>query len=194
MICHEFKGGTGTASRITEDGYTVGVLVQANHGKREDLNIAGIPFGKEIKGFDSEIKHLSPREGSGSIIVVIATDAPVLPWQLKKLCKRAPLGIGKLGAGNESGSGDIFIAFSTANENAFSYDKSTVTLLSDEKIDPIYKAVTQATEEAIVNVLVAAKDMHGRNKNTVYALPHSEIKRILDKYREYIKNTNEDLK
>ena len=167
-------------------GYTVGVLVQANHGRRDELVICGIPFGKEIRNCDSEIHSLSPEPGSGSIIVVIATDAPVLPWQLSKLCRRAPLGIGKLGAGNSTSSGDIFIAFSTANENAFSYDQSTITLLSDQKIDPLYRAVEQATEEAIVNALTAAQDMVGRNGNFVPAMPHDQVRAILEKYRLYL--------
>lgn len=189
MVCHEFKGGTGTASRVTdkENGeYTVGVLVQANHGRREELVIAGIPFGKEIKDCETDIRQLSPKPGTGSIIAVIATDAPVLPWQLTKMCKRAPLGIGKLGGGNATGSGDIFIAFSTANEHAFSYDQSNVTLLSDEKMDPLYKAVEEAVEEAIVNALVAANDMYGRDGNYVPALPHDQVKEILKKYDAYI--------
>ena len=107
MICHGFKGSTGTASRVLsgeDGGYTVGVLVQANHGAREELTIAGIPFGREIQGCEQDIKTLSPTEGDGSIIAVVATDAPVLPWQLSKLCRRVALGIGKLGAGNSSGS------------------------------------------------------------------------------------------
>lgn len=189
MVCHGFKGGTGTASRKLipeEGGYTVGVLVQANHGKREDLTIAGIPFGREIQGYQREIKQLAPKPGDGSIIVVVATDAPVLPWQLRKLCKQVPLGIGRLGGGAASGSGDIFIAFSTANEQAFSYNQSTVTLLADERIDPLYKAVVQATEEAIVNALTAATDMVGRNGNFVPALPYAEARRVLQKYEGYL--------
>lgn len=191
MICHGFKGGTGTASRVLpeeEGGYTVGVLVQANHGARQDLVIAGIPFGREIVGCQQDIKTMAPKEGDGSIIVVIATDAPVLPWQLSKLCRRAPLGIGKLGGGNASGSGDIFIAFSTANEHAFSYEETTVTLLADRRLDPLYKAVEQATEEAIVNALIAAEDMVGRNGNFVPALPHGQIAGILGKYSRYIED------
>lgn len=190
MICHGFKGGTGTASRVLsqeDGGYTVGVLVQANHGSREELQIAGIPFGKEIQGCQQDIKTLSPKEGDGSIIVVIATDAPILPWQLQKMCRRAPLGIGKLGSGNSNGSGDIFIAFSTANENAFSYDISQITLLADERMNPLYKAVEQATEEAIVNAMIAAQDMYGRNMNFVPAIPHDQIISILKKYEDYLK-------
>lgn len=189
MICHEFKGGTGTASRVVcgvNEDYTVGVLVQANYGAREELTIAGIPFGKEIKGCASRIEKVSPKAGTGSIIVIVATDAPLMPWQLSKLSRRAALGIGKCGGGNHSGSGDIFLAFSTANEDAYPNILSTVTMLSDAGIDPLYRAVEEATEEAIVNALVAAEDMYGRNRNFVPALPHDEIRRILKKYETYL--------
>lgn len=191
MRCHEFKGGTGTASRVLseeEGGFTVGAIVQANHGTREEFRVAGIPFGKLIKGYDMDIKHLEPKPGDGSIIVVVATDAPVLPWQLSKMCRRVSLGIGDLGGGYQNGSGDIFLAFSTANENAFSYDSSEVTLLSDDKMDPIYRAVAQAVEEAIVNAMVAAEDMYGRNRNFVPALPHEEVERILKDYEKMIEH------
>jgi len=190
MRCHEFKGGTGTSSRIVtlEEGrYTVGVLVQANHGTREEFRIAGIPFGKEIKGCDQVIRHLAPKAGDGSIIVVVATDAPFMPWQLSKLCKRVPLGIANLGGGYQNSSGDIFIAFSTANENAFCYSKTTVEMLADEKIDPFYKATAEAVEEAIVNAMVAAESMVGRNNNYVPALPHDQVREILKKYEMYLK-------
>lgn len=190
MRCHGFKGGTGTASRVLSEedgGFTVGVLVQANHGTREELKIAGIPFGKEIVGHEQELRHLGPKEGDGSIIVVVATDAPILPWQLSKLCKRVPLGIGSLGGGYQNGSGDIFLAFSTANQNAFTYTRTKVDLLSDECMDPLYKATAQAVEEAIVNAMVAAEDMYGRNRNFVPALPHDQVKEILKKYDSYLK-------
>ncbi|WP_313529028.1 DmpA family aminopeptidase [Anaerotignum sp.] len=191
MRCYSFKGGTGTSSRVIEIDeleatYTVGVLVQANYGRREELQVAGIPFGKEIKNCDEQINSYSPKPGEGSIIVVVATDAPVLPWQLNKLCRRVSLGIGNLGGGYQNGSGDIFIGFSTANENAFSYTASQITLLSDEQIEPLFKAVSQATEEAIVNALVAAESMVGRNGNFVPAMPHDQIKSILQNYNEYI--------
>ena len=191
MRCHEFKGGTGTASRVLseeEGGFTVGAIGQANHGTREECRVAGIPFGKLIKGYDMDIKHLEPKPGDGSIIVVVATDAPVLPWQLSKMCRRVSLGIGNLGGGYQNGSGDIFLAFSTANENAFSYDSSEVTLLSDDKMDPIYRAVAQAVEEAIVNAMVAAEDMYGRNRNFIPALPHEEVERILKDYEKMIEH------
>lgn len=185
MRCHSFKGGTGTSSRvikIEEGEYTLGVLVQANHGTREEFKIAGIPFGREITGHEQVIKHLAPKPGDGSIIVVVATNAPFMPWQLSKLCKRVPLGIGNLGGGFQNNSGDIFIAFSTANENAYSYSISNIEMLSDEKIDLFYRATAQAVEEAIVNAMIAAESMYGRNNNFVPALPHDQVLEILDKY------------
>ena len=190
MRCHGFKGGTGTSSRVVRtdmgETYTLGALVQANHGMREELNIRGIPFGREIVGYEQDIRKMSPKEGDGSIIVVIATDAPFLPWQLSKISRRAALGIGRLGGGYQTGSGDLFLAFSTANEQAFSYTKSEVTLLSDENIDPFFKAAAEAVEEAIVNALVAAEDMYGRNRNFVPALPLDQVRQILEKYRGYL--------
>ena len=190
MRCHGFKGGTGTSSRVVRtdmgETYTLGVLVQANHGMREELNIRGIPFGREIVGYEQDIRKMSPKEGDGSIIVVIATDAPFLPWQLSKISRRAALGIGRLGGGYQTGSGDLFLAFSTANEQAFSYTKSEVTLLSDENIDPFFKAAAEAVEEAIANALVAAEDMYGRNRNFVPALPLDQVRQILEKYRGYL--------
>jgi len=189
MRCHSFKGGTGTSSRIIKldvGTYTLGVLVQANHGTREEFQIAGIPFGKEIVGCDQDIKHLESKPGDGSIIVVVATDAPFLPWQLSKLCKRVPLGIGNLGGGYQNASGDIFVAFSTANENAFSYSKSKLEMLADENIDSFYKATAEAVEEAIVNAMVAAESMYGRNNNYVPALPHDQVIKLLEKYKDFI--------
>jgi len=192
MRCHGFKGGSGTASRIvkTEAGtFTVGVFVQANYGTREEFCYRGIPFGREIKGCEPEIGSAGPKEGDGSIIVVYATDAPMLPWQLSKLARRATIGIGNLGGGCGNGSGDIFLAFSTANENAFTYTSTQVTLLGDEMLNPIYKAAVQATEEAIFNALVSAEDMVGRNCNKTYALPHDQVKEILKKYHVVAENT-----
>lgn len=188
MRCHGFKGGTGTASRVLtkeDGGYTVGAIVQANHGTREEFVIRGIPIGREIEGYEQNIKHLQTKDGDGSIIVIIATDAPVLPWQLKKICKRIPLGIGRLGGGCQNGSGDIFLAFSTANEEAFSYSESTIKLLSDEVIDPIYKATVEVVEEAIINAMVAAEDMLGRNCNFVPAVPTDQLVKIIDKYKRW---------
>jgi D-aminopeptidase len=190
MRCHGFKGGTGTASRVLPEeagGYTIGALVQANHGDREDFVIHGIPVGRIIEGYEQNLRSLSPKpkDGDGSIIVVLATDAPVLPWQLSKMCKRIPLGIGRLGGGCQNGSGDVFIAFSTANQNGFSYDKSQIVLLSDNCIDDIYKAVVQSVEEAILNAMIAAEDMMGRNCNFVPAVPHDQVKAIMEKYYKW---------
>ena len=186
MICHGFKGGIGTASRVlrTEDGgYTIGVLVQANYGSRELLTIAGAPVGREI----TDLRRVStppPREeDAGSIIVVLATDAPLLPHQLKRLARRVPLGIGIVGGRGGNSSGDIFIAFSTANpEGSKTSEIATLTMLPNERINPLFDATTQATEEAIVNALVAAETMTGVDGHTVYALPHDRLKDVLRKY------------
>lgn len=186
MICHEFKGGTGTASRLVEiDGetYTVGVLVQANHGSRHELAVKGIPFGREIRGCETEIRQLAPTPGSGSIIVIVATDAPFMPWQLGKIARRAALGIGRTGGGNHNGSGDIFLAFSTANEHAYGQGVTQIDYMPDNMISPFYHAAAQATEEAILNAMTAAETMEGRNGNKVYALPHDQVREILKKYR-----------
>jgi len=185
MRCHYFKGGTGTSSRVLskeEGGYTIGALVQANHGRREDFQVQGVPLGYEIKGHPPINNWLQPDTGAGSIIVVLATDAPVLPHQLSKMCKRIPIGIGRLGGGVDNGSGDVFIAFSTANENAFSLTTSTVTMLSDEMMDPIYRAVVNVVEEAILNALCAAETMVGRQFNKCFELPQDEVVEIMTRY------------
>jgi D-aminopeptidase len=186
MICHGFKGGIGTASRLlrTEDGgYTIGVLVQANYGSRDLLTIAGVPVGREI----TDLRRVSTPplrdEDAGSIIVVVATDAPLLPHQLKRLARRVPLGIGIVGGRGGNTSGDIFIVFSTANaEGSKTSDRATVTMLPNERITPLFNATVQATEEAIVNALVAAETMTGVDGHTVYALPHDRLKDVLRKY------------
>ncbi len=184
MVCHRFKGGIGTASRrLTdeEEGYTVGVLVQANYGSRELLTIAGVPVGREIPDLMPLISEA--KEGGGSIIVVVATDAPLLPHQLKRLARRAPIGISKVGGIGSDGSGDIFIAFSTANPGAYGKEKvSEVRMLSNDRNSQLFLATVQATEEAIVNALVAAETMTGINGNTVYALPHDRLVEVLRKY------------
>ncbi|MFN8341818.1 MAG: P1 family peptidase [Cyclobacteriaceae bacterium] len=184
MVVHQFKGGTGTSSRLLdteEGGYTVGVLVQANYGSRKLLNIAGVPVGREIP-------DLLPKAGradddQGSIIVVLATDAPLLPHQLKRLVKRISLGIGRMGGIGGNSSGDIFIAFSTAN-SAASQPKgsSTVTMLSNEQINPLFRSAVEATEEAIINAMVAAEDMTGIDGNKVFAIPHDRLQQALRKY------------
>ena len=185
MQCHSFKGGTGTSSRVLtgeQGGFTVGVLVQANHGFREHFEILGVKMADEIKGCDPVLNTFEPKPGTGSVIVIIATDAPVMPWQLSKMCRRAPIGIGKLGAGYENGSGDIFIAFSTANENAYTYTQTKIDILGDDMMDPIYKAVAEAVEEAVLNALCAAETMVGREYNKFYAMPHDEVIKILRRH------------
>jgi D-aminopeptidase len=181
MICFEFKGGTGTASRQLAaglGGYTVGVLVQCNFGTRHLLRIAGTPVGYEITGkpiWDSD---------TGSIIVVVATDAPLLPNQMKRIAKRVTLGLGRLGSVSGDGSGDIFIAFSTANPGAGLEGKSTVDvrMLPNDRMDALFEATVQATEEAVVNAMVAARTMTGPDGHTVEALPHDRLREVLKKY------------
>jgi L-aminopeptidase/D-esterase-like protein len=182
MVVHQFKGGTGTASRkfqIDAATYTVGVLVQANYGTRSGLTIAGVPVGVEIT--DLMPKHV-PAD-TGSIIVVVATDAPLLPHQLQRVVKRAALGIARNGGIGGNSSGDIFIAFSTANPGAGKGSGlASVTMLPNDQINPIFLATVQATEEAIINAMVAAETMTGVNGNTVYAIPHDRLKAALKKY------------
>lgn len=191
MICHGFKGGTGTSSRLVKIGdstYTVGVLVQANHGGREELTIAGVPVGEEIKGYIPKFKFGAPPAGTGSIIVIVATDAPLLPHQLNRLARRVPLGIGRVGGAGENSSGDIFLAFSTANPGASNRESfRQLSMLPNDLIDPLFYAVAEATEEAILNVLVAAETMTGINNNLIYALPHEEVIKILQKYNRFSK-------
>jgi len=183
MVCHQFKGGIGTASRRLGDeerGYTVGVLVQANYGSRELLTVAGVPVGREIPDL---MPVISEAKGGGSIIVVVATDAPLLPHQLKRLARRAPLGISKVGGIGSDGSGDIFIAFSTANPGAHGKMKvSGLRMLSNDRNSQLFLATVQATEEAIVNALVAAETMTGIDGNTVYAIPHDRLVEALRRY------------
>jgi D-aminopeptidase len=181
MICFEFKGGTGTSSRRLSEklgGYTVGALVQCNFGTRHLLRIAGTPVGYEITG-----KRIWD-EDTGSIIVVVATDAPLLPNQMKRIAKRVTLGLGRLGSISGNGSGDIFIAFSTANSGAGLEQKKPVKvqMLPNDQMDALFEATVQATEEAVVNALVAAKTMTGPEGHTVEALPHDRLREVLEKY------------
>jgi L-aminopeptidase/D-esterase-like protein len=186
MICYEFKGGSGTASRKIDisvgkdkpaQNYIVGVFVQANCGRRPQLTIAGVPVGKEIPG--SVYK-----EETGSIIIVIATDAPLLPNQLKRLGRRASLGLARTGSISGNGSGDLFIAFSTANPNVANPDQIThsIQTIPNDLLDPIFSGVVQATEEAIMNALVDNQTMTGANNHRVDALPHDRLREILKKY------------
>ena len=189
MVCHEFKGGIGTASRATEHGFTVGVLVQANHGRRENLRVAGVPVGEAIptsevpSPYDQLEDATAPPPGSGSIIVVVATDAPLVPNQCDRLAQRAGLGIGRMGGFGHNSSGDLFVCFSTANRGSIPTAEergrgplsSTVERLSDAFIDELFDAVIEATEESILNALVAAETMSGRDGITAHALPNDRL-------------------
>ena len=189
MIAHGFKGGTGTSSRVLtpqEGGYTVGVLVQANYGRRPLLQIAGAPVGREITDLMPERGKAD--DGQGSIIVVVATDAPLLPHQLKRLARRASLGVGVVGGRGENTSGDIFIAFSTANPEASKEEGlAALSMLPNERINPLLAATVSATEEAIVNAMVAAETMRGAGGNTVHAIPHDRLREVLRKYNRLVK-------
>ncbi len=181
MVCYQFKCGTGTASRkagAQSGGYTVGVLVQANHGRRGELRIAGVPVGAEIP----LPQRGEPRE-LGSIIIVVATDAPLLPHQLERLARRASLGLARTGATSGNGSGDIFVAFSTANGGAASApDIAPVQMLSNERISALFSATVQATEEAIINALVAGETMRGANGVVIEGLRHGTVRGLMKKY------------
>ena len=184
MSCHQFKCGTGTTSRLVDIGgssYTLGVLVQANYGMRDTLTIAGVPVGKEITDLMPE--YHSQNQEYGSIIVVVATDAPLLPHQLKRLARRVPMGIAKVGGYAGNGSGDIFIAFSTANSGVGARTGVQKTnMLPNDQMSALFLATVQATEEAIVNALVAAETMTGINGNTKHAIPHDRLQQIMKKY------------
>ncbi len=186
MVCYDFKCGIGTASRVVEttDGnYTVAALVQANYGWRDILLIAGVPVGKELPVADVADARLPTDDEMGSIIVVIATDAPLLPHQLKRLATRAGLGIARAGGMASNGSGDIFIAFSTANNMELRSGKNlSARLLGNEQITPVFTGAVLATEEAIINALVAARTMTGWQGNTVEAIDHEALRAVLRKY------------
>ncbi len=209
MVCLGFKGGIGTASRTlpaAQGGYTVGVLVQCNFGLQRNLMIAGVPVGQEITDLPicatAEVPPGTPgeRERSrcgvpagrddagertelGSIIAVVATDAPLLPHQLKRIATRVSLGIARVGGYASNGSGDIFIAFSTANANsAMAEDSTRLTMLSNARISPLFQATMQATEEAIVNAMLAAETMDGVNFTRVHGLPADRVVQALRKY------------
>jgi D-aminopeptidase len=207
MVCHGFKGGIGTASRKLPDaqgGYTVGVLVQCNYGARRDLRIAGVPVGEEIQDLAGCIANNDPlpanagwprcgaaagaaadaRGDQGSIIVVVATDAPLLPHQLKRIATRVSLGIGRQGGFGGNSSGDIFVAFSTANPRAWHNDKpvTDVKMLPNDRITPLFQATAQATEAAITNALLAAETTTGADDLRIYALPVDRMLGIMKKY------------
>ena len=186
MVCNGFKGGIGTSSRrLTEHdgGYTIGVLVQCNYGVRRNLRIAGVPVGREIESEDPYAFVPSDLAEHGSIIVVVATNAPLLPHQLKRLARRVSLGLGRTGSIAGNGSGDIFIAFSTANPGASELGHVIdLRMLPNDSLDPLFAATVQATEESIVNAMVAATDMTGIDGHHVRALPHEELRAVLARY------------
>ena len=206
MVCHGFKGGIGTASRKlpeAQGGYTVGVLVQCNYGARRDLRIAGVPVGEEIQDLAGCIANSDPlpadsprrrcdapggdldaSHDQGSIIVVVATDAPLLPHQLKRIATRVSLGIGRQGGFGGNSSGDIFVAFSTANPRAWFNDQPVrdVKMLPNDRITPLFQATAQATEAAITNALLAAETMTGANDLRIYALPVDRMLGVMKKY------------
>lgn len=185
MICNEFKGGIGTSSRVLSakhGGYTVGVLVQCNYGLRSQLRIAGVPVGREIG------EHIVRNDDVGSIIVIVATDAPLIPTQLKRVARRVSLGLGRDGSFSGDGSGDIFLAFSTANPGAMgSKGVRQLSMLPNQSMNPIFLATVQATEEAVVNAMVAAKTMKGINDYEVIGLPHDRLREVLKKYNRLVK-------
>jgi D-aminopeptidase len=184
MICNEFKGGIGTASRVLsakDGGYTVGVLVQCNYGQRDQLRIAGVPVGREIPD------KASRKTDVGSIIIVVATDAPLIPTQLKRVARRAALGLGRDGSYSGDGSGDIFIAFSSANPGAAGLKGiRDIKMLPNDHLNPIFLATVQATEEAVVNAMIAAETMQGVNDREVIALPHDRLREVLKKYNRLV--------
>ena len=194
MICHRFKGGIGTSSRVVDvagEGYTVGVLVQCNYGSRAPFRVAGVPVGREIADLMPQRPGGAQLEGvegeadrDGSIIVVVATDAPVLTHQLERIARRVSLGLARNGSTSSNGSGDIFLAFSTANREAASERAAAADarVLANGRLSPLFAATVEATEEAIINALVAAETMTGANDVTVHALPHERLREVLRRY------------
>src|SRR2546422_1410946 len=191
MVCYGFKGGIGNSSRklpAERGGYTVGVLVQCNCGSRRQLRIGGVPLGLEIGDITPVASARQPfREDTGSIIIVVATDAPLLPHQTKRLARRATMGLARTGSSSGNGSGDIFIAFSTANPNAAAAKgPAAVTMLPNDELNPLFEGVVQATEEAIVNAMIGAETMTGVDGHKVFALPHDRLRDALKKYNRLV--------
>jgi L-aminopeptidase/D-esterase-like protein len=182
MICYDFKAGNGSSSReVNLDGqkYTVGVFVQANFGAREQMTILGVPVGQHIKAAKLRGKD------QGSVIAIVATDAPFQPHQLKRLARRVPMGLARTGTFGTNSSGDIFLAFSTANEQAYTSDGAKLRnafFLRNDAIDPIFNAVVEATEEAVIDSMVCNKTMVGRDGNTSVALPLDQVMALMKKY------------
>ena len=190
MVCHEFKCGIGTASRrisIDKSEFFVGVLVQANYGVRDPLRIAGVPVGQTLR---NDRIYTDPKlvGDTGSIIIVVATDAPLLPHQLKRIAKRAGMGLARMGSYAGNGSGDIFVAFSTANAEPFKAGKiGQASYIGNDDIDGLFEATVQATEEAIVNAMVAARDMQGEDGHYAKAISHKDLVRLLKRFNRYRK-------
>ena len=180
MICHDFKGGTGTASRVVEKRWTVGALVQANHGLRERLAVNGVPVGARL----ADVPLPDPAPGpDGSIIVVVATDAPLLPTQCSRLAQRAALGVARTGGAGENGSGDLLLAFSTGNRGigeGGENGEAAVRMLRNDRLDPLFHAVIEAVEEAILNAILASPTMVGRDGLTVHGLDGERLLEALD--------------
>ena len=191
MVCHEFKCGIGTASRVVKSDaggdYTVGVLVQANYGVRDSLRIAGVPIGQYLRDDMIYSQPPAPRGDTGSIIIVVATDAPLLPHQLKRIAKRAGMGLARMGSYAGNGSGDIFLALSTANAGSLKGDAlSQASFVGLDHLDGLFEATVQATEEAIVNAMVAARDMQGNDGHYAKAIPHAELVKLMKKFGRYV--------
>ena len=191
MICYEFKGGTGTASRKLPKklgSYTIGALVQANFGRRYQLTVAGVPVGQHITEDAPFTSGENPFREQGSLIVILATDAPLFPYQLKRVAKRATLGMARTGSLGGNGSGDIFLAFSTANRGvaAPSGELGCVQILPNDHLDPIFAAAALATEEAILNAMLAAETMTGKDGLYVPALPHERLQEVLQQYNRLV--------
>lgn len=185
MVCYGFKGGIGTSSRKVDakaGGYTVGVLVQCNCGRRAQLTIAGVPVGKEIPQDIPYARNAPGDEDVGSIIILVATDAPLLPHQLKRIARRATMGLARTGSTSGNGSGDIFLAFSTAARINSSEGVTDIRMLGNDSLNPLFEATAQATEEAVVNAMVAADTMTGIDGHRVLGLPHDQLVRVLEKY------------
>ncbi len=195
MVAYGFKGGIGTASRVLAaeaGGYTVGVLVQANYGRRPQLTIAGVPVGREIpdlmpeRGTETGAADV-PRAGrTGSVIVLVATDAPLLPHQLARLCRRIPLGLGRLGSVATDSSGDLFLCFSTARPSTGANGIEQWRAVPNGRMDPLFTATVRSVEEAVVNALVAARTMTGNAGHTVHALPHDRLRAVLKRYNRLV--------
>ena len=190
MVCNGFKGGIGTASRkmdAKDGGYTAGILVQCNYGRRPDLRIAGVAVGREVPDDVPYAGTSFASDDHGSIIVVVATDAPLVAHQLKRLARRVSLGLGRNGSISGNGSGDIFIAFSTANPGTAAADHVVdLKMLPNDKLGPVFAATVQATEEAIINAMIAAETMTGIENHKVIALPHDKLREVLKKYNRLI--------